>query len=78
MYQFTNKFSVALNRDRTEALISFYQNTPTIPDEYAEDEVVQDMKPVVVPIVSLAMTGQCAKNLASSIMALIDAEDFPE
>ena len=74
MQTFTNKFSVAFNQDRSEALINFFQNVPNIPaDDSAANGNVQ-MTSQIIPVANMAMTGQCARNLAEAILKLINAE----
>lgn len=73
MQAYTNKFSIALNQDKSEVILNFFQNVPTIPQQdESENLVVSEFKSEIIPIANLAMTGQCARNLASALLQLLD------
>ena len=72
MQSFTNKFSIALNQDKTEAIINFYQNIPMIPEDGSN--ISGEIPSQIIPVASLAMTGQCARNFAKALNDLLEQE----
>ncbi len=76
MQAYVNKFSIALNQDKTEAIINFFQNVPVIPqNEGASKMTVRGEMPAeVIPVVNLVMTGECAHNFARMLLDLLDQE----
>lgn len=69
MEVYTNKFSIILNEDKSEAVMNFYQIAPSWieKEESGEGEITQE----VLPVASLVMTGQCAQNFSKSLQTLL-------
>ena len=72
MQTFTNKFTIILNQDKSEAIINFYQNIPILPEN--GQPTVGELPSQVTPVASLAMTGQCAKNFSRALGDLLNQE----
>lgn len=72
MQAYTNKFSIILNQDKSEAIINFYQNIPVLPE--SGQPALSEIPSQVVPVASLAMTGQCAKNLSDALRDLLERD----
>lgn len=72
MEDYTNKFTIILNEDKSEAVLNFYQITAALSEgkSPSENEIVSE----VVPVASLVMTGQCFRNLAASIQGLLESK----
>nr|WP_300828034.1 hypothetical protein [uncultured Oscillibacter sp.] len=69
---FTNKFSIILNEDKSEAVMNFYQIAPSWTEKGSsgEGEIVQE----ILPVASLVMTGQCAQNFSKSLQTLLNQD----
>lgn len=74
MQTFTNKFSIALNQDKTEVMINFFQNVPTLPETNMTPAEAESISSVIVPVANLVMTGQCAKTLVDVLSDLLNLE----
>ena len=72
MLQFTNKFSVALNHDKSEAIINFYQNTPVLPANGQTN--TEEFPAEITPVANIVMTGDVARQLAHILQELLDKE----
>ena len=69
MESYTNKFSILLSEDKTEAVLNFYQLAPSWSEEDGHPNggvIVQE----VLPIASLVMTRQCVENFSKSLQEL--------
>lgn len=77
MQAFTNKFNIAMNQDKTEVIINFFQNIPTVPVNTEYPQLVREMTSDVVPVANLVMTGQCAKNFAATLSSMLE-QDIPQ
>lgn len=71
MQTYVNKFNVALSQDKSEAILDFSQNTPLIP---GDSESGGPMGTNITPVANLVMTGACARQLAVTLLALLDQE----
>lgn len=71
MQTFTNKFTVVLNQDKTEAIINFYQESPALSNLSGplEGPIPTEFSPVA----NLVMTGQCAHNLLTALQEVLNA-----
>ena len=70
MEAYTNKFSILLSEDKTEAVLNFYQVAPSWSEEAGHPNggvVVQE----TLPIASLVMTRQCVENFSKSLQDLL-------
>lgn len=72
MLLFTNKFSVALNHDKSEAIINFYQNTPVLPANGQTSG--KELPAEITPVADIVMTGEVARQLANILQELLDRE----
>ena len=72
MHIFANKFSIALNQDKTEVMLSFFQNYPSLNEQLTADGSQIDMSTTVEPVSQLVMTGPCAKSLAEALGSLMN------
>lgn len=77
MQVFTNKFSVALNQDKSEVIINFFQNIPTIPTANDQSKVVREMSSTIIPVANIVMTGQCAHNFVATLSNMLE-QDIPQ
>lgn len=71
MQAFTNKFSIAVNQDKSEVIINFYQNIPNLPVDLDGSVGLREMQSTVIPVSNLVMSGQCAQNLVSTLSSLL-------
>lgn len=74
MQVFTNKFSVALNQDKSEVIINFFQNVPIIPTSSDQPKLVREMASEIVPVANIVMTGQCARNFVETLSNMLDRD----
>lgn len=76
MQTYVNKFNIALNQDKSEALVDFFQNVPVIPQNNEAMNITFDtnLNTEVIPVVNLVMTGECARQLAMTLLALLGQE----
>lgn len=73
MHTFANKFSIALNNDSTEVMITFYQNYPPLEDQPVPANNCRNIVPESEPVSKLVMTVPFAKAFSEKLLALIDA-----
>ncbi|WP_298016729.1 hypothetical protein [uncultured Dysosmobacter sp.] len=72
MQQYVNKFFIAMNEDKSEVIINFAQNVPTIPESATVSP--DEFEVQVIPVAGLVMTGEFAENLAKSLSNLLTKE----
>ena len=72
MQVFTNKFSIALNQDKSEVIINFFQNVPIIPTSNDQPKLVQEMTSEIIPVANIVMTGQCARNFVEMLSNMLE------
>lgn len=73
METYTNKFSILLSEDRTEAVLNFYQVAPSWSEEEGHPNggvIVQE----VLPVASLVMTRQSVENFSKSLQELLSKD----
>ena len=71
MHTFTNKFNIALNQDKTEVMVTFYQNYPVMADQLNLQNVPQEIPANVEAVSQLVMTAPFAKVFAENLLALM-------
>ena len=74
MQTFTNKFSIAMNQDKTEVIINFFQNIPIVPVGNEPVARVGEMESELIPVSNIVMTGQCARNFLSTLSEMLNQE----
>lgn len=72
MQTFANKFNIALNQDKSEVIINFFQNIPKIPEVQGTSQVLSEPQADIIPVSNLVMTGQTAQALAETILHLME------
>ncbi len=78
MNVFTNQFRIAMNQDKSEVVLNFYQTAPHFTEDTAADASVREFSLAPVePVANLVMTGQCAQRLAEVLNTLL-AKDLTE
>ena len=77
MQIFTNKFTIAVNAEKTEVILNFFQNIPTFPPDGTPSSEPVPAATQIVPVANLAMSGLFAKNLAETILKMLDTEPQP-
>ena len=77
MQLFANKFSIAMNESKSEVVVNFFQNVPTIPGSVDGTTVSGTMDSEVVPISNLVMTGEFAEQLATTLLRMLE-QKIPE
>lgn len=78
MYNYTNQFFAAANSDKSEVIISFYQQNPSVdPSAVRENDVTPIERSDYAPVANVVMTGMCARNLIRILSSVLsdDGED---
>lgn len=77
MYNYTNQFFAAANSDKSEVIISFYQQNPSVdPSAVRENDVTPIERSDYAPVANVVMTGMCARNLIRVLSSVLsDGED---
>ncbi|WP_312615161.1 hypothetical protein [Oscillibacter sp.] len=70
MHSYTNKFNIFMSEDKTEVLLNFYQNTPSLPE--SGQPLEGNLPAQLIPVASMAMTGKLAENLAQALGELLN------
>ena len=72
MNVFTNQFRVAMNQDKSEVVLYFYQAAPDFTESNNADVAVQEFSIAPAePVAKLVMTGQCAQHLSEVLNTLL-------
>lgn len=74
MHVFTNKFTVAVNHDKSEVILNFYQRTPDVPTDTGPVDL-REIPTTLTPVSNLVMSGQCAQNLVATLASLLSQPD---
>ena len=74
MQTFTNKFKIAMNQDKTEVILNFYQSVPEPTTAMDKVHVIQNPERIDAPVANLVMTGQCARSLLSVLGDMLESD----
>ena len=74
MQSFTNKFSIAMNPDKTEVILDFFQNVPVFENDDVGINKKVDATMQKIPVANLVMSGTCARNLADVLLKMFEED----
>ena len=76
MQNYTNRFSIAVNKNKSELMLNFYQESPNF-DINTLDEGKKNILPSTVDLVAnLVMSYSCAEDLIHALQKII-SDDNP-
>lgn len=72
MYTYVNKLNAAVNQDKTEVVLNFLQEIPNFENPSSGITKVEAKE---IAAVNLVMGENLARNLANTILAMLECED---
>ena len=75
MQTYTNKFNIAINGDRSEVIIDFFQNIPQFPPQERNVQEPMTFHVETLPVANLVMTKQIAQNLLQVLQNILSEDE---